>query len=306
MTQTSSVSHNPAPDATTLASMHYCQAVTRQQAKNFYYGLRLTPEPKRSAMYAIYAWMRAADDLADADSPEDQKREQIELFQRASHDAVETGQAPSESPQIHQAMWPAVAHTFHEYQVPQSYLDDMIAGQLLDQSKKSYQTFDELYSYCYQVASTVGLVCITVWGYDGREETRLMAEQRGVALQLTNIIRDIVEDAERGRIYLPADELKEYDLDINHLITDGPDKRFDQFIRFQVDRAESYYRRSMGLERYIDPECRPTSWALMRIYHCLLSRISRDPRRILDGRVRLRKRRKLLIALNAMWKRTWQ
>lgn len=286
--------------------MHYCQTVTRQQAKNFYYGLRLTPEPKRSAMYAVYAWMRAADDLADAESPEDQKREQIERFQRASRYAVETGNAPQDTPEVHRAMWPAVAHTFHEYQVPMSYLDDMIAGQLLDQSKKTYQTFDELYGYCYKVASTVGLVCITVWGYDGREETRLMAEQRGIALQLTNIIRDIVEDAERGRIYLPADELQEHNLDIDRLICEGPDERFDHFIRFQVERAESYYRRSMGLERFIDPECRPTSWALMRIYHCLLSRISRDPRRILDGRVRLRKRRKLLIALNAMWKRTWQ
>lgn len=256
-------------------------------------------------MYAVYAWMRAADDLADADAPEELKREQIELFQRASHIAVDTGQAPTDAPDVHRDMWPAVAKTFKDYGVPVAYLDDMIAGQLLDQSKKNYETFDELYSYCYKVASTVGLVCITVWGYDGREETRLMAEQRGIALQLTNIIRDIIEDAERGRVYLPTCELQEYDIDIDRLIADGPDERFDKFIRFQVERAESYYRKSMGLERFIDPECRPTSYALMRIYHCLLSRISRDPRRILDGRVKLRKRRKMLIALNAMWKRTW-
>ena len=304
MTQTSADIPNT-QDTHLGHSYAYCQLVTRREAKNFYYGLRLTPEPKRSDMYAVYAWMRAADDLADEEAPIAEKRSNIERFRQATHQAVATGKAPDNPPDVHEAMWPAVARTFAHYEVPIKYLDEMVDGQMLDQSKQCYETFDELYQYCYKVASTVGLVCITVWGYDGREQTRLMAEQRGVALQLTNIIRDIVEDAQRGRVYLPTDELAEYGIDLDRLLAEGPDEKFDRFIRFQVDRAESYYRESASLERYLDPECRPTSWALMRIYHCLLARISRDPRRVLEGRVRLRKRRKLLIALNAMWKRTW-
>ena len=288
-------------------SYAYCQSVTRQQAKNFYYGLRLTPEPKRSAMYAIYAWMRAADDLADdprdAGSPE--KKIEIERFRQATHHAVETGQPPTDAPNVHIPMWAAVARTFSDYGVPVKYLDEMVDGQLLDQNKKQYATFEELYGYCYKVASTVGMVCVTVWGYDGRSETRLMAEQRGIALQLTNILRDIIEDAERGRVYLPADELAEYGVTIEQLRRGEADANFDRFMRFQVERAEDYYRKSKSLELYLDPGCRPTSWALMRIYHCLLARISRDPRRVLKGRIRIRKRRKLLIALNAMWSRTW-
>lgn len=286
-------------------SFAYCQSVTRQQAKNFYYGLRLTPEPKRSAMYAVYAWMRAADDLADEDAPVEQKRREIERFRQATHEAIATGQAPADVPAVHAAMWPAVAKTFAEYRVPVKYLDEMVDGQMLDQSKTQYATFEELYHYCYQVASTVGLVCITIWGYDGREQTRLMAEQRGVALQLTNILRDIIEDAERGRVYLPADELERFGVSIERLQRGEADDAFDKFMRFQIERAEDFYRKSQALEAYLDPGCRPTSWALMRIYHCLLARISRDPRRVLHGRTRLRKRRKLLIALRAMWSRTW-
>lgn len=293
------------PD-TLAESFHYCQTVTHQEAKNFYYGLRLMPEPKRSSMYAIYAWMRAADDLADEAGHETAKRAELDRFLQATQFALQNGgEPPPDPPQVHADMWPAVARTLVDYEVPMDYLQSMIDGQLLDQRKRQYADFDELYEYCYKVASTVGLVCITVWGYDGLELTRKMAEHRGVALQLTNILRDIVEDAERGRVYLPADELQRFGVDIQAVSRGEPGSAFDQFMAYQVNRAEEYYRASADLELHLDPACRPTSWAMMRIYHTLLGRISRDPRRVLTGRVRLRKRRKLLIAMHAMWKRSW-
>lgn len=290
------------------ASAAYCRRLTRKSAKNFYYGLKLTPEPKRSAMYAVYAWMRTADDLADQAGGASEKIKRLEVFRRktlALTDPVEAARNTADSG--HELIWPAVQKAVLDFRIPDCYLQAMIDGQLVDQRRVRYDTFEQLYSYCYQVASVVGLVCITVWGYSGGAQTQKLAEHRGVGLQLTNILRDLVEDAHRDRVYLPGAELQRYGYDSDtlakQLVSGQVGGSFEDLIADQVDRARHYYDLSAGLEDQIESACRPTSWAIVEIYRRLLEKIARNPRSVLTGTVRLRKVEKLRVALAAAWTR---
>ncbi|MCC7204619.1 MAG: phytoene/squalene synthase family protein, partial [Phycisphaeraceae bacterium] len=292
--------------ASVAASHAYCRELTRRCARNFYYGLRLTPPAQRSAMFAIYAWMRGADDIADRPGDMGEKQRELADFQTLTH-ALHQGRHVGDEPLgrlAQQELWPAIADTFHGYTLPVDTLDDMIAGQLLDQVKTRYANFDELYDYCYKVASTVGLTCVRLWGFEGEDDTLRLAEQRGVGLQLTNILRDLVEDARRDRIYLPHDELTRFGLDeatfLQMVLHNRPDERLDSLIAFQIRRAQAYYQLSSELESHLTPACRSTSWALMKIYHGLLEKIAADPRGMLRRRIRLSSLHKVGIAVAAV------
>lgn len=306
------------PAVSLRASYEHCHAVTRGQAKNFYYGLRLTPEPKRSALYAVYAFMRACDDLVD--EPVDRadgggaaqvenkleggadvmvRRERVERF-RADLDRVLAGEATPPG-----AMWPAFADVVATYPVRGEHLHAMLDGQLADLEPTTYRSFDELYAYCYRVASVVGLVCVSVWGDDGDPGVPMWAEKRGIALQLTNVLRDVKEDALRGRVYLPEEDLQHFGLDPASLRGE-PAAPFVEMMNFQIDRARQYYRESAPLESHLDPACRATCWAMMRIYRRLLDKIAADPARVLRERVALSSSRKAYLAARAAWKRTWR
>jgi phytoene synthase len=279
-------------------SFAYCRKVTRQRAGNFYYGLRLTPEPKRSAVYAIYAFMRACDDLADDGDGPDRARH-IEQF-RETMAGVLDGQKQSDH-----SLWPAFRYVMRTYPIRLDYLHAMLDGQLADLTQHAYRSFDQLYDYCYHVASVVGLTCLAIWGHDGSPGALRKAELRGVALQLTNILRDLAEDAQRGRIYLPQDELDRFGYREADLRAGRANSAFDALMTFQIERARDFYDQSACLEQHIDPLCRPTCWALTRIYGRLLERIAANPRRVLRGRVRLSGWTKAGIAAQATWKRTW-
>ena len=271
-------------DEAVRRSFAYCHRVTRQRARNFYYGLKLTPEPKRSALYVIYAFMRACDDLAD-EPPErpgppesselpgwdhgvseldraglarlDQFDKHLDHVLRSGFSADQLAQDMANETVPAAEIWPAFHHVMRTYPINPNDLHAMLDGQRCDLRQRSYQTFDELRDYCYKVAGVVGLVCISVWGYSGGEQTRRLAEDRGIALQLTNILRDLVEDAQRGRVYLPADELERFDIDprsfARQLISGNVGEPFDRLMRFQIDRARGYYDASQELERHIDP-----------------------------------------------------
>jgi phytoene synthase len=267
--------------------------------------MRVMPAAKRRAMYAIYAWMRAADDLADEQNDPQQNATRLEQFREMTMFAMDRdGGVPQPLAAGGESVWPAVRHTLLEHEIPADYLNAMIDGQLLDQHKTRYDTFEQLYDYCYKVASVVGLVCITVWGHDGAADVQRMAERRGVALQLTNILRDLVEDARRGRLYLPGDELRRFGFEpdelVGQLAAGSVNGRFEQLMAYQVDRARSYYQQSAGLEAHIDAKCRPASWAIMRIYRGLLDKIAAHPRRVLRGRVRLSGFNKATVAIRAL------
>ncbi|MEO1237589.1 MAG: phytoene/squalene synthase family protein [Planctomycetota bacterium] len=293
----------PSPEVE--ASYAYCRRVARRAAGNFYRGMRLTPEPKRSALFAVYAWMRAADDTVD--NPPESGPEtvpgaacRLDAFAEATDRAIDPAAALPDG-----ELWPAVRDTVTRYAIPREYLGEMLAGQRGDLGGVAMKDFGELYTYCYRVASVVGLTCVKVWGDDGDPSVAKLAEYRGVALQLTNVLRDVAEDARRGRVYLPADELTRFGLPPEALRGDADEQAFVRLMRFQLERARSYYEMSATLERHLMPDCRATSWAIMRTYRVLLERIAERPARVLGGRVSLPLTRKLAVVAGAVAKRNF-
>lgn len=290
----------------TQAAIEHCREITRQRARNFYYGLKLLPEPQRSAMFAIYAWMREADDLVDAaiqsrksSYPEgDGSRDvadDVKAF-RALTDGALDGKPESDEP-----LWHALAFAAKRFPLTPEHFHAMIDGQLEDVNERSYDTFDHLKRYCYRVASSVGLVCIEVWGYTS-EKAPALAIDRGIAFQLTNILRDFREDYDAGRVYLPSREFARFDLSPSDLRAWAMPEACEQFVLEQVSRARSYYEQSSPLDELINPECVPTLWAMTTIYRGLLEKMSEQPRQLVSNkRIRLSAMQKGMIALRAKW-----
>ncbi|MCI0366568.1 MAG: phytoene/squalene synthase family protein [Phycisphaerales bacterium] len=278
-------------------ALRFCRDVTRTRARNFYYGLKLSPEPQRSALYAVYAWMRAADDLVDgvANAGAEQLQARVQGF-RAATDAALTGH-PEANP-----LWVGLAHIAERFRIPAEHFHSMLDGQLEDLARTAHQSFDQLRGYCYRVASTVGLVCIEIWGYTD-DKARDLAIDRGIAFQLTNILRDYKQDFDAGRLYLPLEDFQRHQLDPAELRTWSKPTACQAMLREQIERAQSYYERSAGLEELISARCRPTLWAMTRIYRGLLDKIGRNPSRlVLSHRLRLSAARKGAIALRAKWR----
>lgn len=294
-------------DARLADAFAACEKVVRRRARNFWYGLRLTPEPKRSAMYAIYAWMREADDIADADRvPTAERRARLERFGRDTESAL-AGESGDGRP-----LWIALAWVANRHRLDAADFRDMLAGQTADLDPVAMSTWADLRLQCYRVASTVGLVCIRVWGVASGPEVgsperpsieahaRSLAIDRGLAFQLTNILRDVREDREAGRVYLPAEEFERFGIDVDRLLAWTEPTRCAEFMAFQIERAREHYRKSEGLERFIAADCVATSWALHAIYRRLLERIARDPRAALVGpRARVPTWEKLWIGFRA-------
>ncbi len=287
----------PAGSKTLEDSHRYCRKVTRESARNFYYGLKLLPEPKRSAMFAIYAYMRQVDDIADdAESGSlHQRITRLEDWRRRTHAALRGDGAEGGNDGI----WPAFEEVGMRVALPASLFDEMIAGQLQDMNPIAFETFAELEKYCYRVAGVVGLVSLRIWGYEGGAATEELAIARGVAFQLTNILRDLKEDAGRGRLYLPREELAAHGLTPEELVNGEGGELFDRFMRFQIERAESFYEKSVALEMRIEPDSRATLHAMTEIYHGLLKKMAADPRRVLRERISLSLLHKLRIGWRA-------
>lgn len=262
--------------------------------------MRLTPEPKRASIFVVYAWMRAADDLADDDAAGADAAARLARFRLETDVAIGTAQPLPAGP-----LWPALRDTVNRYDIPADYLHTMLEGQRSDLQPVACRTFEDLYAYCYRVASIVGLTCVKVWGDDGDPSVTKLAEYRGIALQLTNILRDLAEDAERGRVYLPAEDLARFDVTPAQLRSGRADEAFLRLMQFQLERARSYYEMSATLERHLTPSCRSTSWAIMRTYRVLLDRIADRPERVLRQRVSLPLRTKLAVVAGAVMKRKW-
>ncbi|HEY7119626.1 MAG TPA: phytoene/squalene synthase family protein [Tepidisphaeraceae bacterium] len=299
-------------DASLDRSRAYCEEVTKTYARNFYYGLRLLPAEKRASMYALYAWMRLVDDIADHEDgrPLDQRGADLEQWRLATHaalnDDLDAIPAPPAEPETlrHSAdLWPGFRDMVARHGVPALVFDEVIAGQLQDLRPIAFHTFEQLEQYCYRVAGVVGLASIYVWGFRGGAATERLAVERGLAFQLTNILRDLREDARRGRFYLPLDETAAANLSLADLRAGSLNGRFEEMMRRQIDRAEDYYRRSAPLEELIDPDSRPTLVAMTEIYHSLLRKIARRPSRVLRQRVSLSVFAKLRIGYKALRRR---
>ena len=254
-----------------------CRAIAKREAKNFYYSFVALPKPRRDAISAIYAFMRKADDLSDDETlTREERRRSLNAWLAEWHAAA----AGAETANL---VFIAVRDAIRRFAIPLELLDELVAGTTMDlehagSEVDTYATFDDLYRYCYLVASVVGLVCIRIFGYkDPRAEK--LAEETGIAFQLTNILRDVAEDAERNRIYLPLDRLAAHHVPLESLLhrTPGasPTANERALLAETGERAEHYYQSAQELLPLIDKESRPALWVLVSIYHGLLRRIRR-------------------------------
>ena len=270
-------------------SYQYCKRIARSRAKNFYYSFVLLSSQQRKAMCAIYAFMRYCDDLSDEPGA---SRTAVERWQADMEEALQGRFADH-------PVWPAFHHTVRRFGIPHEYFRQMIAGISSDLEPRTLQTFDELYQYCYQVASVVGLTIIHIFGFDTRSALPL-AEKCGVAFQLTNILRDIREDAERGRIYLPSEDLERFGVAAGDLRDGRRSPEFLALMQFEAARARSYYEESRPLLDLIHPRSRSSLWALISIYSNLLERIVETNYDVFTRRVRLTLFEKSWIVVRAL------
>ena len=288
-------------DSALQHSFATCENITRTRARNFFYGLKLAPEPKRSALFALYAWMRTGDDLVDEDRhlSDDQLASRIAQF-RQQTDAALSGQLrDADLDKVDHSWWIAFSHTAQHYQLEAEYFHDMLRGQLRDVEQQSYATFDDLKQYCYEVASTVGLLCVSIWGY-ADESALELAVDRGIAFQLTNILRDFAEDFDRGCVYLPHESFTSHELTPGSLRHWESPQRCNAFWKEQIALAQSYYDRSRALIDLINTDCRPVLWAMTTIYESLLKKLATNPQRTVIGkRMKLSPLRKSMIAIEA-------
>jgi phytoene synthase len=259
-------------------SYRYCQSVARRRARNFYYSFVLLSPPRRRAMCAIYTFMRFCDDLSDDVGRSD--RAQAIGQWRCELEAALDGRFSG-----HPA-WPAFHDAVGRYSIPHRYFFEMIEGVSSDIEPRIIRTFDELYRYCYLVASVVGLTIIHIFGFNS-EEALPLAEKCGIAFQLTNILRDVKEDACNGRVYLPEEDLKRFGVSSASFRGMENSAAFVALMTFEAARAESYYRAAMPLVGLIDQESRPSLWALIEIYHRLLRRMERSNFDVLARRIRV-------------------
>jgi len=269
-------------------SYAWCEGVARSQAKNFYYSFLLLSKPQRRAMCAVYAFMRYCDDLSDDEGIPD--RAAAIARWRTDLAAALAGRADGH------AVWPAFIDAVTRYKIPHQYFYDMIDGVSSDLEPRRIQTFEELYDYCYHVASVVGLTVIHIFGFESPDALPL-AEKCGIAFQLTNILRDVREDAEKNRVYLPAEDLARFAVSAG---TFEPQERFIELMRFEAQRARDYYRESAPLVGLIDSGSRASLRALIGIYSRLLDRIVASDYDVLTRRVRVPTWEKLWVLMRSV------
>jgi phytoene synthase len=267
-----------------------CERIAR--GSNFYAGLRLLPPRKREALSAVYAFMRLCDDISDAEGNASEKRRQF-LQTRDMFDLA-MGQEFTGHPTLL-----ALRDTIHTYHIPVDYFHKVIDGTEMDLTTSNYQTFEQLYHYCYHVASVVGLICIDIFGYQD-DQARKYAVACGIAFQLTNILRDVWEDLQRNRVYLPLEDLRRFSYteeEMRHKIVND---HFRALMAFEVGRARAYYAESQPLLKLIERDSRPAFWAMFESYYTILRRIEQRRYDVLCERVRLQRGDKWRIALKAL------
>jgi 15-cis-phytoene synthase len=254
-----------------------CAKITRESSSNFYYAFKLLPAQRRGALYATYAFCRFVDDIAD----DEQVREPAALLGRWREELGRVyGGVPT------RAVSRALADSVRRFSIPRHYFDEIIDGVEMDLTRKRYQTFAQLRLYCYRVASAVGLICIEIFGYRN-PRARIYAENLGLAFQLTNIIRDVREDAERGRIYLPLEDLAGFGVKEEELLSAQHSERFERLMEFEAQRAQEFYHQAELALPAEDRASLLTAEAMRLIYSALLRRIVKSRYRVMDGKLRL-------------------
>jgi phytoene synthase len=265
-----------------------CERATRSAASNFALGIRLLPADRRRALSAIYWFASLADDTVDRDGPLPERSAGLARI-RSSLTAALAG-APQD------ARWAALADAVERYAVPPRLLEALLDGVARDLEPVSFPDWPAVESYCWDVASVVGLMSLCIFGGSGQPAERA-AERLGHALQLTNILRDLKEDGERGRWYLPLDETRRFGVDPAQIPSGAVGAGFEPLFRYQVERARAFYDQGTELYRWLPASTRACPAALAAVYRGLLERMAADPRRVLRERVAIGTPLKLARAL---------
>jgi 15-cis-phytoene synthase len=297
-----------------------CRGIARREARNFYYSFRALPPAKRDALSAVYAFMRHADDISDDQKQSaDARRARLRAWINDWHQ-VQSG-SPTDDP-----VFLALADAQKKYRIPGERLDQLVEGTSLDLQNiqeepnreaashvstavaspviRVHRTFADLYRYCYLVASVVGLVCIRIYGYED-PHAELLAERCGVAFQLTNIIRDVKEDAAMGRVYLPEEDIAKLNLSIDDFLQHPArlDRaRLRALLEVEAQRAREYYESANELIPLIHEDSRPALWVMVTIYRRLLDKIAEARYDVLQRRISLSASEKLRILGQGMLK----
>ncbi|HEV2537608.1 MAG TPA: squalene/phytoene synthase family protein [Streptosporangiaceae bacterium] len=279
-----------------------CERITWGQARNFAYGIRLLPPAKRRGLAVIYAFARRIDDIGDGTLPGQDKdmpaEEKIAALEEARRAVLALGQpGQSSPPDTDDPVLLALADTARNFPVPMAAFGELIDGCVADVRGTHYETFEDLHHYCRCVAGSIGRLSLGIFGTqaDLGEASRL-ADSLGVALQLTNILRDIREDHQNGRVYLPAEDLAKFDVDLS-----GPDPaQFTRLVEFEAERARDWYGTGWKLLPLLDRRSAACTGAMAGIYRGLLERIAAEPAAVLDRRVSLSTGEKAMVAVKAL------
>lgn len=308
-TQPVSVPWTPSPPQLVMA-YSVCKGITRTAARNFYYAFLALPRRKREALCAVYAFMRRCDDITDEASlslPE--RRQKLDAWLDDLHRAQQ-GQPTDD------AILLALTDAQRRYAIPAGLLDELAHGTAMDVEETElapptsanssltvqYKTFEDLRLYCYRVASVVGLVCIHIFGYRDPAAEEL-AERCGLAFQMTNIIRDVKEDAAMGRVYLPEEDLAKFNLSASELLRTPDPARFRPVLALEADRAREFYAAGDALIAYISEDSQPALWVLITIYRSLLEKIAQKQYDVFSGKVALSTWQKLRVLARGLIQR---
>lgn len=270
-----------------------CGDITRRSARNFYYTFLSLPAGKRRSMFAVYSFMRRCDDVADSSAELKTRKELLEQWRSA---------LTTSSPrlEVDHSILPAFYDTMEQFSIPLEYFHEILNGLEMDLEVTRYQSFDDLRLYCYRVASAVGLVCIHIFGFYSPEALE-RAESCGIAFQLTNILRDLKEDAARNRIYLPQEDLRTFSYSEEELLAGACNSRFKKLMAFQVERARRYYREAYPLLPLVERSSRASLASMMAVYEGILNRIENSSYDVFRRRISLPAFYKLALVLRSYW-----
>ncbi len=283
-----------------------CEQITWEQARNFAYGIRLLPVPKRRALAAVYAFARRIDDIGDGELPAADKTAQLEAAREQVLALVATANGGAAVIDETDPVLVALADTGRRFPVPLEAFTELIDGCLADVNQATYQTFDDLLWYCRCVAGSIGRLSLGIYGPTQPDRQRKLADDLGVALQLTNILRDVREDYLNNRVYLPKEDLDKFGIEFapfgqpEPFASDAMQARFANLVEFEANRAREWYGSGLRLLATIDRRSAACTGAMAGIYRRLLERIADNPHAVLEGRMSLPGSEKALVAAQAL------
>lgn len=283
----------------------YCETVTKIHAKSFYFAAKFLPKDKQRPIYALYALCRHVDDEIDEITEESSEAEAIRAVEKWRTELENiyelVGKDQDLPPEKAENPVFLVWHDLlKKYKIPLELPLELMKGVLMDTRIKRYETFDELYVYCYRVASTVGLMSSEIFGYTGGQQTLDYAEALGIAMQLTNILRDVGEDAEMGRIYVPQEDLRKFGITEEQIFAQKYDDNFIELMKFEIERAREYYRKAEKGIPFLEQETRFTVLLALRLYSKILDEIERQSYNVFKSRAHTTKVQKIL-SIPSVW-----